>query len=305
MIPNARVRRKAWKAFRLSYNYPVNQALDDHLNDLLSMPITDITQGEHEILIVFQGLATLRAWNANRFYAWLHRGSIAVSGKEVFTWYEARPRAKTLVALYAHILAFTEQAQRDESRPARISEMVYDQIISGPLSASSPPGDQAKSSFLTRIATEGMYQENHRLNELLSELLGSRVQNIRESQSHRAVIKFTNGVILSFWNANYPYAWMTSGSLSVDDETLFSWDHSRPSPSLMWEVAQIMGKREDGSGVLSRDTGISEYLAKRESSRLVDEHTDDESFDRLIKGFEAEMMRSIAAVKGSDEPECF
>lgn len=91
-----RIKKFLWCLFLCNHN--VNETLDLLLKVHMKTGIKSVDEGYHHINVVFNSGAVLKAWNANKYYAWLSDGSITYTDNK-FTWADVRPKRGTMYDL--------------------------------------------------------------------------------------------------------------------------------------------------------------------------------------------------------------
>lgn len=85
-----RIRLGCWM-----FNEEVDECLDLLLRKSMRSGISSVSlKNEFWIAIRFNDGVSMRAWNTNRWYSWLHRGMLGE-----YEWVNARPKANTMAEL--------------------------------------------------------------------------------------------------------------------------------------------------------------------------------------------------------------
>jgi hypothetical protein len=77
------------------FSYSVGKILDRNLENLLTYKLIDLSIDGYYFYMDFENGYCLKAWDTNKWYAWMCRGSISRNGELIFEWCEDRPRRRT------------------------------------------------------------------------------------------------------------------------------------------------------------------------------------------------------------------
>lgn len=72
------------------------------------------------------------------------------------------------------------------------------------------------------------YDSDEMLTYMLNTCLDSGIVNIAKSGFHIYIL-FGNDIILRGWNENRYYAWLKHGQFISPTDTIYKWDHTRPT----------------------------------------------------------------------------
>lgn len=88
-------------------NYGADLVLDSLLKSGLESGIKNIyTNDAFFITVEFNNGLTMRAWNVNKYYAWLHEGIFTFPDGKCYRWQDGRPKRKTMARLYKSLRNF-------------------------------------------------------------------------------------------------------------------------------------------------------------------------------------------------------
>lgn len=86
----------------LRRSYATDVILDTMLNKCLDEGIESIeSAGSHYLVLTFNGGNSMVAWNVNKYFAWLNKGTI-----QDYSWQDGMPSKKTMRRLYYAIKDF-------------------------------------------------------------------------------------------------------------------------------------------------------------------------------------------------------
>jgi hypothetical protein len=106
----ARLRLHTWM-----FNGQFDPILEELLRGCMSSGISDIDLSDSYYLdITFNNTTNLRAWNANKYYAWLRDGKL-----NTYSWRDGRPSARTMIELRDMVIAHL-RAKNDPVGHAKI-----------------------------------------------------------------------------------------------------------------------------------------------------------------------------------------
>lgn len=96
-----------------NFDYEVSEELDAVLRKALNTrKLEKAEYDEYYVTLHFEGGVRIKAWDVNRYFAWLARGSVEKDGETILRWDGARPRRKTmnrlLKLLERHVLERTK-----------------------------------------------------------------------------------------------------------------------------------------------------------------------------------------------------
>lgn len=78
-------------------NYGVSEELDTVLREALNtLKLEKAEYGEYYVTLHFEGGVSIKAWDENRYFAWLVRGSVEKDGETILRWDGVRPRRRTM-----------------------------------------------------------------------------------------------------------------------------------------------------------------------------------------------------------------
>lgn len=96
----------------VGFNHGVDIVLDTLLNKILdSNRITDYIEERCHFTIEFEDGTTVKAWNNNKWYAWMCIGEIKISDNKntcnyTYKWNDKRPKRKTMNRMLAALDSF-------------------------------------------------------------------------------------------------------------------------------------------------------------------------------------------------------
>jgi hypothetical protein len=96
-----RANRGRFKLNTWSFNNEVDETLDMILSGCISSGISSVkcnSKSLYSLEVCFNNGKKLVAWNENKYYAWLHMGTIGE-----YSWTSGRPRTETMVRLLEEI----------------------------------------------------------------------------------------------------------------------------------------------------------------------------------------------------------
>ena len=97
-----------------NFNYVVSEELDAVLSETLNT--RKLEKAEYDgyyVTLHFEGGVSIKAWNENRYFAWLASGTVEKDGETILRWDGARPRRRTmnrlLKLLERHVLEMIKE----------------------------------------------------------------------------------------------------------------------------------------------------------------------------------------------------
>lgn len=88
-----------------SFNYGVDHVLDEILIISIKSGILKINQSHYDIEIFFGNGYCMKAWNANKYHAWLNEGEFYLKDK-TYQWNGFRPKKSTMSYLLKEMSKF-------------------------------------------------------------------------------------------------------------------------------------------------------------------------------------------------------
>lgn len=97
-----------------NFNHEVSEELDAVLRETLNTrKLEKAEYGEYYVTLHFEGGVRIKAWDENRYFAWLARGTVEKYGETILRWDGARPRRRTmnrlLKLLKRHVLEMIKE----------------------------------------------------------------------------------------------------------------------------------------------------------------------------------------------------
>lgn len=83
---------------------------------------------------------------------------------------------------------------------------------------------------------------DYHLDNLLDQLLTNhKIIYIKRDNEFFLTVKFSNNVLVKFWNVNKYHAWMMEGTVFfVNDDKQYSWDFGRPKRKTMCKMIDAL-----------------------------------------------------------------
>lgn len=76
-------------------------------------------------------------------------------------------------------------------------------------------------------------------------------------------IEFNDGTVMSAWNANRWYAWLSQGTINFSNGEKLDWNGTRPRHEIIYKLKKIVKKWEK-----TDDEDLSKYLPKGYAKRM-------------------------------------
>lgn len=84
------------------FNYEVSTIVNAIVEDVLSQEWVDFKVTQYHVTIKTKSGKVFEFWNANKYYAWVSRGSYQ-TGEKQYSWSDERPSTRLLLSLKGRI----------------------------------------------------------------------------------------------------------------------------------------------------------------------------------------------------------